>query len=171
MYRPVRFSPTHWMFGMDHFLVGVLYRAGDGNPVVNTFAVILYVNIFPKTMYIGLIWRHLSSLSVSTQSLISLRIASFVVRLAIRVQEKTFDNAKLKASIFRSSVDGEVTVVVSVFGVDGVAGIDGAVEGPSSSAKRTFDGVECLSCITVPSSECDIIKTFWKVLAILRKLL
>ena len=45
--------------------------------------------------------------------------------------------------MYKSSVDGEVTVVVSVFGVDGVACTDGALYGPASSVNRTFDGVEC----------------------------
>ena len=69
---------------------------------------------FQKLSMQGLIWRHLSSLSVSTQCMISLRIASFDVRLAIKVLENIFDKAKLKASVYKSSVDGEVTVVVSV---------------------------------------------------------
>ena len=77
-----------------------------------------------------------------THSLISFRIVSFEVRLAIKVLENILDNAQLKASLCRSSVGGEVTVVVSVFGVDGVAGAAGAVDGPALSANLTLDGVD-----------------------------
>ena len=94
------------------------------------------------------------------QSLISLRIASLVVRLAIRVLEKVFDSTKLKASVYRSSVEGDVTVVVSVLGVEGVACTAGAVDGPALSANLTFEGVDCFTCIRVSSSELDIMSTF-----------
>ena len=69
------------------------------------------------------------------------------MRLAIRVLENVFDKAKLKASVYKSSVDGEVTVVVSVLGVDGVAGTERAMDGPASSANRTLDGVEWFNCM------------------------
>ena len=87
------------------------------------------------------------------------------MRLAIKVLENIFDKAKLKATVYESSVDGDVTVVVSMFGVDGVACTDGAVDGPASSANRNFEGVECFNCMSVSSSELDIINTFWKLLA------
>ena len=61
------------------------------------------------------------------------------------------DSAKLKASVYRSSVYGEVTIVVSVLRVEGVAGTAGAVDGPASSANLTLDGVECFTCIRVLS--------------------
>ena len=77
----------------------------------------------------------------------------------------------LKASVYKLSVDGEVTVVVSVFGVDGVACTDGAVAGPASSANSTFEVVECFNCASVSSSEFDIINTSWKLLAACWKLL
>ena len=108
----------------------------------------------------GHICRHLSSFSVSTQSLISLRIASFDVRLAIRKLENIFDKVKLKASVYKSAADGKVTIVVSVFRVDGAAGTERAVDGTASSASRTLNGVECFSCMRVSLSEFDIIKTF-----------
>ena len=63
------------------------------------------------------------------------------MRLAIRSLENIFDKAKLKAFVYKSSVDGEVTVVVSVFGIDGVAGTERALDRPASSANRTLDGV------------------------------
>ena len=72
----------------------------------------------------------------------------------------------MKTSVCRSSVEGEVTVVVSVLVVKGVAGTVGAVDGPASSANLTLDGVECFTCITVSSSELDIISTLWNLLAI-----
>ena len=87
-----------------------------------------------------------------------MRIASFDARLAIRVLENIFVKATLKASVYKSSVDGEVTVVVSVFGVDVVAGTERAVDGPVSSPNRTVDGVECFNCMRVSSSEFEIIK-------------
>ena len=67
------------------------------------------------------------------------------MRLAIKVLENIFDKAKLKASVYKSSVDGEVTFVVSVFGVDGVACTDGAVDEPASSANCTFEGVDSIA--------------------------
>ena len=91
-----------------------------------------------KVWKYGEICLHLSSISVRMQSLISLRIASLVIRLAIRVLEKILDSAKLKASVYRSSVEGNVTVVVSVLGVEGVACTAGAVGGPASSANLTL---------------------------------
>ena len=118
---------------------------------------------FQKLCMWELIWRHLCSLSVSTQSLISLRIAYFDVRLAIKEMENIF-KAKLKASVYKS-VDGEVSVVVSVFGVDGFSCTDGAVDGPASSKNRTFESVESFNCMSVSSSEFDIINTLWKLLA------
>ena len=80
--------------------------------------------------------------------------------LAIRVLENFLDNAKLKASVYRSSVDGEVIVVVSVFGVNNVAGTAGAVDGPAPSANPNLDGVDCFTCMRVSSSEFDIIRMF-----------
>ena len=59
-------------------------------------------------------------------------------------------------------MDGKTTVVLSVFGVDSVAGTERAVDGPASSTNRTLDGVECFSCMRVSSSEFGIIKTFQK---------
>ena len=56
-------------------------------------------------------------------------------------------------------MDDEVTVVVSVLGVVGVAGTARAVDGPASSANLTLDGVDCFTCIRVLSSEFDIIST------------
>ena len=47
----------------------------------------------------------------------------------------------------------EVTVVVSVFGVDGVAGAARAADGPVSSANLTLDGVDCFTCIRVSLSK------------------
>ena len=82
------------------------------------------------------------------------------MRLAISVLENILNNAKLKASVNRSSVDGKVTVVVSVFGVDGVAGTAGAVDGPVLSGNLTLNGVECFTCMRVSSSEFEIINTF-----------
>ena len=87
-----------------------------------------------------------------------------------QVLENTFDKAKLKAFEYKSSVDGENTVVVSVFRVDGVACTDGAVDGPASSANRTFE-LKCFNCMSVSSSEFDVIKTLWKLLATRWKLL
>ena len=119
-----------------------------------------------KLWMYGEIFLHLSSFSVKTQSLISLRIASFEVRLAIRVLENILDSGKPKASVYRSSVEGEVTVVVSVLGVEGVAGTAGAVDGPASSANLTLGGFECFTCIRVSSSELDIVSTLWNLHAI-----
>ena len=98
-------------------------------------------------------------------------IASFDLRLAIKVLEIIFEKAKLKASVYKSSVDGEVTVVVSVFGVDGVACIDGAMDGPASSANSIFEGVERFNCMSISSKEFDIINTLWKLIGICWKLL
>ena len=99
------------------------------------------------------------------QSLTSLRIASLLVRMAINVLEKTLDSAKLKASVYRSSVEGDVTVVGSVFGVEGVACTVGAVDGPASSANLTLEDVDCFTCIKVSSSEFDIMRTLLNLLA------
>ena len=53
--------------------------------------------------------------------------------------------------------------VVSVPGVEGVIiGAHGALEGPASSAKRTFDGVACFIWDSVSLSDGDIISTNWK---------
>ena len=87
---------------------------------------------------------------------------SFEVRLAIKVLENILDNEKLKASVYRSSVDGEVTAVVSVFGVDGVAGTARAVDGLALSANLTLDGVDRFTGMSVSSSEFDIINFFSK---------
>ena len=83
-----------------------------------------------------------------------------MVRLAVRVLENFLDNTKLKVSVYRSSVDGEITVVVSVLGVDGVSGTAGSVDGPSLSTNLTLDGVNCFTCMRVLSSEFDIIRTY-----------
>ena len=104
------------------------------------------------------------------RSLISLRIASLVVRLAINVLEKLLDSANLKASVYRSSVEGDVTVVVSVFGVEGVACTARAVDGPASSANLTLEGVDCFACIRISSSEFDIMRTLLNLLAVRWKL-
>ena len=87
------------------------------------------------------------------QSRISFKIASFVVRLAMRELEKIFDSAKLKKSMYKSSTEGEVAVV-SVVGVMGVTGAAGTVEGPAS-ANRTLEGVDCFTVISVSSSDGD----------------
>ena len=87
------------------------------------------------------------------QSRISFKIASLVVRLAIRELEKTLESVKLNESRYKTSTDGEVAVV-SVVGVMGVTGAAWTVEGPSS-ANRTLDGVDCLTVISVSSSEGD----------------
>ena len=87
------------------------------------------------------------------QSRISFKIASLVVRLAIRELEKILESAKLNESRYKSSTDGEVAVV-SVVGVMGVTGAAWTVEGPSS-ANLTLDGVDCLIVISVSSSEGD----------------
>ena len=88
----------------------------------------------------------------------SFKIASLLVRLAISVLEKIFERAKLNNSKYRSSTEGDITVVVSVLGETGVAGTTGAVDGPASTANLTLEGVDCLNCIKVSSSEieCDI---------------
>ena len=54
-------------------------------------------------------------------------------------------------------------LALSVHGVEVVRGADGAVNGPASSAKQTFDGVACLIWDNVSSSYGDIISTVWKV--------
>ena len=87
------------------------------------------------------------------QSRISFKIASSVVRLAIRDLEKILESAKLNNSRYKSSTDGEVAVV-SVVGVIGVTGAAWTVEGPSS-AKHTLDGVDFLTVISVSSSDVD----------------
>ena len=53
----------------------------------------------------------------------------------------------------------DATVVVSVLGVTGVAGTAGAFDGPASSENLALEGVDCLTCIKVSSSEfeCDIV--------------
>ena len=66
------------------------------------------------------------------------------------VLEKIFKRAKLKACVYKLSLDGVVTVVVSVPGVEGVTGADRAVERSASPSKRTFDGVACFNCEKVP---------------------
>ena len=125
---------------------------------------------FQKEWIYGEICLHRSSFSVRMQSVISLRIASLVVRLAISVLEKFLDNANLKASVDRSSVEGDVTVIVSIFGVEGVASTAGAVDGPASSANLTLEGVDCFTCIRNSSSEFDIMRTLLNLLAIRWKL-
>ena len=125
---------------------------------------------FQKEWIYGEICLHRSSFSVRMQSLIPLRIASLVVRLTISVLEKNLDNAKLKAFVYKSSEEGDVTVVVSVFGVEGVACTTGAVDGPASSANLTLDGIDCFTCIRVSSSEFDIMRTLLNLLAIRWKL-
>ena len=52
------------------------------------------------------------------------------VKLAMSVLEKILERAKIKASVYKSLLDGDVTVVVSVPGVKGVTGADEAAEGP-----------------------------------------
>ena len=80
--------------------------------------------------------------------LFALRIASLDVKPAMSVLEKNLKWAKLKAFVKKSSLDGDVTVIVSV---PGVTDADGAVEGPASSAKQAFDGADCFICETVSS--------------------
>ena len=86
-------------------------------------------------------------------------MASLEVRLAMGILKKIFDRAKLKASVKRSSVDNDVTVVVSVFEVEGVAGTDGGCRWTCfigetnfgwASLKMNFD---CFSCKSVSSSD------------------
>ena len=125
---------------------------------------------FQKLWMYGEIYLHLSSFSVKTHSLISLRITSFEVSLGIRLLENILDSAKLKASVYRSSLDGKVTIVVSVLSVEGVDGTARAVDGPVSSAHLTLDGVECFTCIRISSSELDIMSTLWNFFATLWKL-
>ena len=48
-----------------------------------------------------------------------------------------------------------MTIVVSVVGVFGVAGTAWADDGPASSENLTLEGVDCLTCIKVSSSEFD----------------
>ena len=54
------------------------------------------------------------------------------------------------------------TFVVSDPGVEGVIGAHGALEGPASSAKRTFDGVACFIWDSISLSDGDIFSTNWK---------
>ena len=103
--------------------------------------------------------------STQTQSLTSSGMASFAVRL--KVLEKIFESAKWNASVYKSSLDGVlVKFVLSVPGVEGVTGADGAIDGPASSAKQNFDGVVCLIWDSVSSFDCDNTSTVWKDLAI-----
>ena len=106
------------------------------------------MKILPKLCIYGLTRRQRSSFSVITQSRISLSFASFEIRLALSVLGKTFEMAKMKASVYKSPLDVVVTVVVYVSGFEVVTGADGAVQGPASSAKRTFDGLACFICET-----------------------
>ena len=50
----------------------------------------------------------------------------------------------MNVSVYKLSLEGVVTFVVSVPSVECVTGADGVVDGPASSAKQTFDGVACL---------------------------
>ena len=80
-------------------------------------------------------------------------------------RKKIFESAKLNASVYKSSLDGVVKLVVSVPGVEGVTDADGAVDGSALSTKQTFEGVACFIWDSVSSSDYDIINTVWKELA------
>ena len=54
-----------------------------------------------------------------------------------------------------------MTFVLSVPGVEGVTGAGGAMEGPTLSAERTFDGVVRLIWDNVSSRDDDIMSTDW----------
>ena len=148
MFHHFRLSPASWVCCMNCLRIGVLDRIRYCNAVVDAHTSFLDMQVLSKLWMYGEICLHLSSFSVRTQSLISLRIAPLEVRLAIRVLEKILDSAKLKAS-----------VVVSLLGVEGVAGTAGAVDGHASSPNLTIDGVECFTYIRVSSSEFDIMST------------
>ena len=144
--------PASWVGCVNGFHVRTLDRVRGGYSFIDAHASFLDVQILPKKWIYGEICLHRSSFSLRFQSLISLKIASLVVRLAISVLEKILDSAKLKTSVYRSSVEGEVTVVVSIFGVEGVARTAGADDGSASSANLTLEGVDCFTCIRVSTA-------------------
>ena len=88
-------------------------------------------------------------------------MASFEIRLAIRVLEKVYETEKLKESLYRWSPDVGVfvTFVVPVLDVEGVVTGGGAFEGPASSTNLTFNGNACLILWSVSSSELVIMST------------
>ena len=98
------------------------YGVGYCDFLVNADTAIFYMKALPMTVYIRRHLSHLLPLSVMIQLQISFSVASFQVKLAIRVRETILERASLKEALQRLSVEEGVlvTLIVSVPGVEGL---------------------------------------------------